>query len=199
MCRWILPFRDFSGALGFKPRVPSRWTVLIVSRFRDLRLQSFYQLETPVINMPAVSSMSTTCPNKWTTVILSLFHVSRFHEFRTLVVTIFQNRELRYADLTELGSSATCPLRWTTHKSSRDFAISCIGVLECNHLCSSKSRFPILRWDKIDGSRSFLIQRSRMTRDFAIREFSQKSSDLYTLRVSEMPRSRHVFLDGWSR
>jgi hypothetical protein len=37
-----------------------------------------------------------------------------------------------------------------------------------------------------------------MTRDFVIREFSRQSSDLYTLRVSEMPRSRHVssLMDG---
>jgi hypothetical protein len=37
-----------------------------------------------------------------------------------------------------------------------------------------------------------------MNRDFAIREFSRQSSDLYTLRVSEMPRSRHVssLMDG---
>jgi hypothetical protein len=89
-------------------------------------------------------------------------------------------------------------------QSSRDFAIcdvgiSRIGVLESSLLRSSNSRSPILRWDKIDGSRSISIQRSRMTRDFAIREFSRQSSDLYTLRVSEMPRSRHVSLDGRSR
>jgi hypothetical protein len=181
MCRWPFPFRDFSRVLGFTPRIPSRWTVLVVSRFRNLRLQVPCQLRTPIVEMPTVSSMSATCPNKWTAVILSLFRESRFREFRTLVATVFQNRELRYADLMALGSSATCPLRWMAHKSSWDFVISRIGVLECNHLCSSNSRFPILRWDKIDGSRSFLIQRSIMTRDFAIREFSRQSSDLYTL------------------
>jgi hypothetical protein len=82
MCRWTLPFRDFSGALGFTPRVPSRWTVLVVSRFRDLRLQIPCQLRTPIAEMPTVSSMSATCPNKWTAVILSLFRESRFRDFR---------------------------------------------------------------------------------------------------------------------
>jgi hypothetical protein len=98
MCRWNLPFRDFSGALGFTPRVPSRWTVLVVSRFRDLRLQIPCQLRTPIAEMSMVSSMSATCPNKWTTVILLLFRESRFHEFRTLVASVFQNCELRNAD-----------------------------------------------------------------------------------------------------
>jgi hypothetical protein len=31
--------------LGFTPRVPSRWTVRVVSRFCDLQRQSFCQLE----------------------------------------------------------------------------------------------------------------------------------------------------------
>jgi hypothetical protein len=39
MHRWTLPFQDFSRALGFTPCVPGRWTILVVSRFRDLRLQ----------------------------------------------------------------------------------------------------------------------------------------------------------------
>jgi hypothetical protein len=127
-----LSFRDFSRVLGFTPRVPTRWTVLIQPRdiaTCDAPLtQLLCQLETPDAETPTVSSMSATCPVKWTAVILSLFRESRFREFRTLVATVFQNRELRNADLTALGSAATCPLRWTAHKSSRDFAISRIGV-----------------------------------------------------------------------
>ena len=68
----------------------------------------------PDVSM-ALSSMSAMCPNNCTAVILSLFRESRFHEFKTLVVTVYQNFELRYADLMALGSAATCPLRWTTH------------------------------------------------------------------------------------
>jgi hypothetical protein len=124
--------RDFSRVLRFTPRVPTRWTVLIQPRditTCDASLtQLLCQLETPDAKMLMVSSMSATCPVKRTAVILSLFHESRFREFRTLVATVFQNRELRNADLTALGSVATCSLRWTAHKSSRDFAISRIGV-----------------------------------------------------------------------
>jgi hypothetical protein len=39
------PLSGLFRVLGFTPRVPSRWTVRVVSRFRDLRLQSFCQLE----------------------------------------------------------------------------------------------------------------------------------------------------------
>ena len=39
MCRWPFPFWDFSRVLGLTPRVPSRWTVLVVSQVRDLWLQ----------------------------------------------------------------------------------------------------------------------------------------------------------------
>jgi hypothetical protein len=47
-----------------------------VSRFRDLRppvTQILCQLETPVAEIPTVSSISATCPNEWTAVIFSGF------------------------------------------------------------------------------------------------------------------------------
>jgi hypothetical protein len=128
MCRWPFPFRDFSRVHGFAPCVPLRWTVLIQPRdiaTCDAPLTQFLcQLETPDAETPTVSTMSATCPVKWTAETLSLFRVSRFREFRSPVATVFQNREVQNVDLTTLGSAATCPLRWTTHRPSRDFAIS---------------------------------------------------------------------------
>jgi hypothetical protein len=154
-----LSLRYFPRGSRLLPRVPSRWTVLVVSRFHDLRhpmTEILCQLETPVADMPTVSSMFATCPNKWTTVIFSRF------------------RDLRCRDFAYRGFGEQSPS--LVQLPIPDFAIG------------SDRRLTIFR-----------IQRSRITRDFAIREFSRQSSDLYTLRVSEMPRSRHVFLDGRSK
>jgi hypothetical protein len=138
ICRWPFPCRNFSRVPGFTPRVRERWTVLIPPRdiaTCDAPLtQCVCQLETPNAEMPTGATMFATCPDKRTAEILSLYRVSRFRELRSPVAMVFENRELRYADVTMLGSAATCPLRWTAHKSSRDFAISRIGVLECNPL-----------------------------------------------------------------
>jgi hypothetical protein len=62
-----------------------------------------------------------------------------------------------------------------------DVGISRIGVLESSLLFSSNSRSPIFLSDQIDSSRSISIQRSRITLDFAIHEFSRLTSNLYTL------------------
>jgi hypothetical protein len=73
------------------------------------------QLETPVAEMPTVSSMSATCPNEWTTVIFS-----GFRDFRRGVSRPFVNKtsdipNSEVLKMMALGSAATCPLRWTTH------------------------------------------------------------------------------------
>jgi hypothetical protein len=125
-------FQDFSRVLGFTPCVPTRWTILIqpqdIATCDAPLTQLLCQLETPDAETSMVSSMSTMCLVKQMAVILSLFHESRFREFRTLVAMVFPNREFQNFDLTALGSAATCSLRWMAHKSSRDFAISHIGV-----------------------------------------------------------------------
>jgi hypothetical protein len=79
-----LSFRDFPQRHKLLPRVPSRWTVLVVSRFRNLRhpmTEILCQLETPVDDMPMVSSMFSMCPNKCTTVICLRFHDLRCRDF----------------------------------------------------------------------------------------------------------------------
>jgi hypothetical protein len=79
-----LSFRDFPRRPRLLPRVPSRWTVLVTSRFHDLRhpmTEILYQIETPVADMPTISSMFVTCLNKWTTVIFSRFHDLRCQDF----------------------------------------------------------------------------------------------------------------------
>jgi hypothetical protein len=175
ICRWPFPCRNFSRVPKFTPRVQERWTVLIPPRditTCDAPLkQCVCQLETLNAEMSTGATMFATCPDKRTTEILSLYHVSRFCEFRSLVAMVFQNRELRYADVTTLGSAATCPLRWMAHKSSRDFAISRIRVLECNLL---RVQLLITDFAMREDRRLtiFLDQRSRMTRDFKIHEFS---------------------------
>jgi len=94
MCRWTLPFQDFSGGLGFTPRVPSRWTIPVILRFRDLRLQIPCQLRTSIAEMPTVSSMSVTCPNKWMTMILSLFCELQFRDFHRGVSFVNKTSEM---------------------------------------------------------------------------------------------------------
>jgi hypothetical protein len=184
----ILPkllFRKISRDPGLMPRVPERWTVLVISRFRDLRLQILCQLETSVAEMPTVSSISAMCPNEWTTVIFS-----GFRDFRCGVSRPFVNKtsDIPNSKCRNDGTWIYCHLssEMDGSQSSRDFAICDvgilrIGVLESSLSRSSNARSPILRLDQIDGSRSISIQWSRITRDFAIREFSRQSSDLYTL------------------
>jgi hypothetical protein len=86
------------------PRIPKKWTVLFQPQditTCDAPLTQFlYQIETPDAETSTISSMLATCPVKWTAKTLSLFHVSQFREFRSLVATVFQNRELRYVDVT---------------------------------------------------------------------------------------------------
>jgi hypothetical protein len=80
----VLSFRDFPRRPRLFPCVPSRWTVLVISRFRDLRhsmKEILYQLETPIVDMSMVSSMFATCLNKWTAVIFSRFHNLRCQDF----------------------------------------------------------------------------------------------------------------------
>jgi hypothetical protein len=76
-----LSFQDFPRRTILLPRVPSRWTILVVSRFCDLGLQIFCQLETPVVEMPTISSISATCPNKWTAMIFLRFRDLRCRDF----------------------------------------------------------------------------------------------------------------------
>jgi hypothetical protein len=71
-----LSFQDFPWRPRLLPRILSRWTVLVVSRFRDLRppmTRILYQLETPVAEMPMVSSIFAMCLSEWTTMIVFLF------------------------------------------------------------------------------------------------------------------------------
>jgi hypothetical protein len=78
---------------------------------------------------------------------------TRYFMSLELLAQSFPNRELRNAEIfMALRSAATCPLRWTVHNP---FGISRFVIsgfhdfayrgFECSPLCSSNSRFPILR------------------------------------------------------
>jgi hypothetical protein len=69
-----------------------------------------------------------------------------------------------------LGSAATCPLRWTAHKSSRDFAYQSFGVQRTFSRPTPDSRFcDVIR---INGSRSFLSNGPDDVGTSQVRKFS---------------------------
>jgi len=80
------------------------------------------QLETPVANMPMVSSMSTMCPNKLIARILSLFRESQFRDFHRGVSFVNKTSDISNSEMPMewwLGSTATCLLTFTPCESAK--------------------------------------------------------------------------------